>query len=85
MNSNLLVGESVVFSLKSLRCLLLSVEVMKVLRAKKHAKTKQQQQQQELAGRSQLTVPEKKRSGYEAEGKSDMEKTSQVSYLSASH
>ncbi|XP_041013372.1 uncharacterized protein LOC121256596 [Juglans microcarpa x Juglans regia] len=51
-------------------------EVMKVLRAKKHAKTKQQQQQ-ESAGKSQ-TVPEKPRSGCEAEGKSDMEKTSQV-------
>ncbi|KAG6654502.1 uncharacterized protein LOC122310797 [Carya illinoinensis] len=50
-------------------------EVMKVLRAKKHAKTKQQQQ--ESAGKSQ-TVPEKQRSGCEAEGKSDMENTSKV-------
>ncbi|KAF5449849.1 hypothetical protein F2P56_030252 [Juglans regia] len=51
-------------------------EVMKVLRAKKHAKTKQQQQESD--GKSQ-TVPEKQqRSGCEAEGKSDMEKTSQV-------
>lgn len=79
----LLVGVSVLVVLLkiSFRCLLLFVEVMKVLRAKKHAKTKQQQQ--ESAGKSQ-TVPEKQRSGCEAEGKSDMENTSKVSYICAS-
>ncbi|XP_041015944.1 uncharacterized protein LOC121258487 isoform X1 [Juglans microcarpa x Juglans regia] len=52
------------------------VEVMKVLRAKKFAKTKQKQEV-ESAEMSQ-TVSEKQIPGFEAEGKSDKEKKYQV-------
>ncbi|KAE8023439.1 hypothetical protein FH972_009131 [Carpinus fangiana] len=52
-------------------------EVMKVLRAKKNAKT-QQQQQPETSEKPQTVLPEKRSSDCEAEGKSDKEKTSQV-------
>ncbi|KAG6650865.1 hypothetical protein I3843_06G067600 [Carya illinoinensis] len=51
-------------------------EVMKVLRAKKFAKTKQRQEV-ESAEMSQ-TVSEKQTPGFEAEGKSDKEKKYQV-------
>jgi len=57
--------------------LVTSQEVKKVLRAKKNAKTKQQQQP-ETSEKPQTVLPEKRSSGCEPERKSDKEKTSQV-------
>lgn len=57
-------------------CLLVIAEVMKVLRAKKYAKTKQQQQPESAKSR---TVQKKPSSGCAAEGKSDKDRTQQVS------
>jgi hypothetical protein len=56
---------------------LLVAEVKKVLRAKKNAKTKQQQQP-ETSEKPQTVLPEKRSSDCEPERKSDKEKTSQV-------
>ncbi|KAB1207920.1 hypothetical protein CJ030_MR7G028824 [Morella rubra] len=55
--------------------LVTSQEVVKVLRAKKYAKTKQQQQPESAKSR---TVQKKPSSGCAAEGKSDKDRTQQV-------